>query len=143
MRTPCAAGYARWHANPHLRTQPAGKEDVLSLETYRGAGKLQAKVRCGCGLRPTLHTLMRTASCPFTASCPSHGKLSVTRAAVLSLDVCALPPQIALITGGDSGIGRAVAVMMAKEGAKGLAIVYTAKEQPVGVLCVCKCVFQD
>ncbi len=36
------------------------------------------------------------------------------------------------MTGGDSGIGRAVAVMMAKEKAKAVAIVYLPKEQHVG-----------
>jgi NAD(P)-dependent dehydrogenase (short-subunit alcohol dehydrogenase family) len=40
--------------------------------------------------------------------------------------------QVVLITGGDSGIGRAVAVLMAKESAKAVAIVYLPKEQPVG-----------
>lgn len=36
------------------------------------------------------------------------------------------------MTGGDSGIGRAVAVLLAKESAKAVAIVYLPKEQPVG-----------
>ena len=37
----------------------------------------------------------------------------------------------ALITGGDSGIGRSVALLMAKEGAKAVAIVHLPKEQAV------------
>ena len=37
--------------------------------------------------------------------------------------------QVAIVTGGDSGIGRAVAVMMAKEKAKAVALVYVPKEQ--------------
>lgn len=38
---------------------------------------------------------------------------------------------MALVTGGDSGIGRAVSVLLAKEAAKAVAIVYLPKEQPV------------
>lgn len=40
--------------------------------------------------------------------------------------------QVAIVTGGDSGIGRSVALLLAKEGAKGIAIVHTPKEQKVG-----------
>lgn len=36
------------------------------------------------------------------------------------------------MTGGDSGIGRSVALLLAKEGAKAVAIVHTPKEQKVG-----------
>src|SRR5438105_15649096 len=39
-----------------------------------------------------------------------------------------LKDQVALITGGDSGIGRAVAVLYAREGAN-IAIVYLEQEQ--------------
>ena len=41
-------------------------------------------------------------------------------------------PQVAIVTGGDSGIGRSMALLLAKEGAKGIAIVHTPKEQKVG-----------
>jgi NAD(P)-dependent dehydrogenase (short-subunit alcohol dehydrogenase family) len=41
-----------------------------------------------------------------------------------------MPLDVA-VAGGDSGIGRSVAVLMAKEGAKGVAIVYLPAEQPV------------
>ncbi|PRW51056.1 NAD(P)-dependent oxidoreductase [Chlorella sorokiniana] len=37
--------------------------------------------------------------------------------------------KVAIVTGGDSGIGRSVALLLAKEGAKGIAIVHTPKEQ--------------
>ncbi len=40
-----------------------------------------------------------------------------------------LEGKVALITGGDSGIGRAVAVMFAREGGR-VALVYLDKEQP-------------
>lgn len=48
-----------------------------------------------------------------------------------------VPAQVVLVTGGDSGIGRAAAVMMAKEGAKAVAIVYMPKEQQVGGVHTC------
>jgi NAD(P)-dependent dehydrogenase (short-subunit alcohol dehydrogenase family) len=41
------------------------------------------------------------------------------------------PLQVAIVTGGDSGIGRSVALLMAKEGAKAVAIVHLPKEQAV------------
>jgi len=41
---------------------------------------------------------------------------------------------VVIVTGGDSGIGRSVAVMMAKEKAKAVAIVYLPKEQQVRCL---------
>jgi NAD(P)-dependent dehydrogenase (short-subunit alcohol dehydrogenase family) len=40
-----------------------------------------------------------------------------------------LEGKVALVTGGDSGIGRSVAVLYAREGAK-LAVVYLEEEQP-------------
>jgi NAD(P)-dependent dehydrogenase (short-subunit alcohol dehydrogenase family) len=39
------------------------------------------------------------------------------------------------VTGGDSGIGRSVALLMAKEGAKAVAIVHLPKEQAVSWAC--------
>lgn len=42
------------------------------------------------------------------------------------------PGQVCIVTGGDSGIGRSVAAMFARESAKCVAIVYLDKEQKVG-----------
>lgn len=42
------------------------------------------------------------------------------------------PDQVCIVTGGDSGIGRSVAAMFARESAKCVAIVYLDKEQKVG-----------
>ncbi|KAF5840163.1 short-chain dehydrogenase/reductase SDR [Dunaliella salina] len=39
------------------------------------------------------------------------------------------PPQVAIITGGDSGIGRSVAIYFAKEGCKGITIARLAKKE--------------
>ncbi|PSC75991.1 NAD(P)-dependent oxidoreductase [Micractinium conductrix] len=38
--------------------------------------------------------------------------------------------KVAIVTGGDSGIGRSVALLLAKESAKAVAIVHLPKEQP-------------
>ena len=42
------------------------------------------------------------------------------------------PGQVCIVTGGDSGIGRSLAAMFARESAKCVAIVYLDKEQKVG-----------
>ncbi len=42
-------------------------------------------------------------------------------------------PQVCLITGGDSGIGRAVALMYAREGAEAIAITYLNEERDANV----------
>lgn len=41
--------------------------------------------------------------------------------------------QVCLITGGDSGIGRSVALMYAREGAEAIAITYLNEERDANV----------
>jgi NAD(P)-dependent dehydrogenase (short-subunit alcohol dehydrogenase family) len=41
-----------------------------------------------------------------------------------------LKGKTALITGGDSGIGRSAAIMFAMEGARGITITYLPEEEP-------------
>ena len=76
------------------------------------------------------------ARCRTTAGQPPHHR---TRPYNL------LPPrsltqpttQVAIVTGGDSGIGRSVALLLAKESAKAVAIVHLPKEQPVSSTVQC------
>lgn len=86
---------------------------MLSFRPYKGAEKLKDKVRvAGCG----------------TVSSDVHGSSRSPLPAFLR------PPQVCIVTGGDSGIGRSVAAMFARESAKSVTIVYLEKEQEVQTL---------
>ena len=148
---------------PCLPARPAGDQEVLSLEEYRGVGKLKGKASGGSRtLRQLISAGASTLAGPAgpAADQSSHpprpatqhanlsmrlptrrchadwGATTEASAAVLSkrlllLSPCVRPLQVAIVTGGDSGIGRSVALLMAKEGAKAVAIVHLPKEQAV------------
>jgi len=94
---------------------------IATMTTISEASKIPKQDRTQ---QPGLHTEM--AKQPIIDMVPS-GKdgevLEPYRAAGK------LKGRIALITGGDSGIGRSVAVMYALEGADGIAIVYLPREE--------------
>ena len=60
----------------------------------------------------------------LTASCLWESSYSCTPVGTL---------QVCLITGGDSGIGRSVALMYAREGAEAIAISYLNEERDANV----------
>lgn len=81
--------------------------------------KAQTQLKEGTDPQPGLQAEMTPE--PVTALMEGETKLEPYRAAGK------LQGKVAIITGGDSGIGRSVAVMFAKEGAD-VAIVYLSKE---------------
>ena len=81
--------------------------------------KAQTQLKEGTDSQPGLQAEMTPE--PITALMEGETKLEPYRAAGK------LQGKVAIITGGDSGIGRSVAVMFAKEGAD-VAIVYLSKE---------------
>lgn len=118
----------------------AGSGWQLCTRVWRGGQQARrlAVRTCGrwmcAGLRAG-----RAASAGDTAAqmrMPSQAQSSCLTAAFGNFASCPPPAppslQVAIVTGGDSGIGRSVALLLAKESAKAVAIVHTPKEQKVG-----------
>jgi hypothetical protein len=104
-----------------------GHQNLLTLETYWGVGKLKGKVRRGVGGGGGRGLCFKGG---YVAAACSHPSMYTQSPKPHRND--AMHPQVALITGGDSGIGRSVAVMMAKEKCRTIAIVHHPKERQVG-----------
>ena len=118
----------------------------FGLHDYEGHGKLKDKVgtgpRCGrcAGIAAASAAVWRLLRCnEWHLKCKPSPQPEVAASKLASLlEACAemrmvsCVAQIALITGGDSGIGRAAALMFAREGAD-LAISYLNEDRDAEV----------
>ncbi|GAB4818686.1 hypothetical protein N2152v2_005732 [Parachlorella kessleri] len=102
--------------------QPKG----IATEGYPKGPEIPDKSQLGKG-QPGVQADMESQ--PITTGLPTqHGQQDVLTVEDY-VGVGKLKGRVVIVTGGDSGIGRSVAVMMAKEKAKAIAIVYLPKEQ--------------